>query len=114
MTRIVTLSVVLTVLVVLVATPAIPQDRTPVKVNRSVVVTGVVLVDILKTNGKKAQLQCNQDARGCKELKNGSYLMAELPENTGLYDCKNVEIYEDGKQADDQAEPLGYYCLIEK
>lgn len=110
----VTLFAVLTLLLVLVAAPAVSQERTPVKVNRSVVVTGVVIVDVLKTDGKKAQLQCNQDASGCTQLKSGNYLMAELPENTGRYECKNVEIYEEGKQADDQAEPLGCYCLIEK
>jgi hypothetical protein len=114
MRRNVTLSAVLIALLVLVAAPAVTQERTPVKVNRSVVVTGVVIVDILKTTAKKAQLQCNQGSPGCKELKVGNYLMAELPENTGAYDCKNVEIYEEGKQDDDQAEPLGNYCLIEK
>jgi len=114
MRKTVILSAVLSVFLVLAAAPALSQERTPVKVNRSVVVTGVVIVDILKTNGKKAQLQCNQDASGCTPLKNGNYLIAELPENTGRYDCKNVEIYEEGKQNDDQAEPLGNYCLIEK
>jgi len=114
MKRVLILSAIWIALLVLVAAPAVSQERTPVKVNRSVVVTGVVIVDVLKTDGKKAQLQCNQDASGCTQLKSGNYLMAELPENTGRYECKNVEIYEEGKQNDDQAEPLGYYCLIEK
>ncbi|HUM06184.1 MAG TPA: hypothetical protein VLT90_12040 [Terriglobales bacterium] len=114
MKRILILSALLIALLVLAATPAVSQERKPVKVNRTVVVTGVVIVDVLKTDGKKAQLQCNQDSSGCTQLKSGNYLMAELPENSGKYDCKNVEIYDESKQNDDEAQPLGYYCLIEK
>lgn len=104
----------LTALFVIVATEqAFTQERTPVKVKGSEVVTGVVIVEILK-DGKPLELQCNQGAVSCKTLKSGSYVMVELPKNYGLYDCKNVEIYREDKDKPEGGELLGAYCLIEK
>jgi len=88
------------------------QEKTPVKVKDSVVVTGVVIVHVLK-NGKPLELQCNEGATSCKVLPGGDYLMLQLPENHGLYDCKNVEMYRpDQDKPEDEA--IGSYCLIEK
>jgi hypothetical protein len=114
MKKIIILLAVLTALIAGVARKqAFAQERTPVKVKGSVVVTGVVIVDILK-NGKPMQLQCNEGAGKCTTLKSGSYAMVELPENEGLYDCKNVEIYREDKEKPEEAELLGRYCLVGK
>jgi|SRR5579859_3517124 len=95
--------------VLLAAEPGFAQDKTPVKVKSSEVVTGVVIVHIQQ--GQKAiDLQCNDGAGFCAKLPAGNYLMLELPKNTGMYDCKNVEIYD---QAKPDAEKLGAYCLME-
>lgn len=90
---------------------AFAQERTNVKVTGSEVITGVVVVDIVK-EGKSLKLQCNQGATNCKPLKSGGYAMVELPKNYGMYDCKNVEIYREDKP--EGAELLGDYCLVEK
>ena len=114
MKRIVSLSAVLTVAFVMLGTAtAFAQEMTPVKVKGSVVVTGVVIVHIQK-DGKPLDLQCNEGASSCKALQSGNYLMAELPPNHGLYDCKNVEIYQGDKDKPEAAERVGAYCLMEK
>jgi hypothetical protein len=113
MKKIVSLFAVLTVALVILATQqGFAQEKTPVKVKDSVVVTGVVIVHVLKA-GKPLELQCNEGATGCKVLTSGDYLMLQLPENHGLYDCKNVEMYRpDQDKPEDEA--IGSYCLIEK
>ncbi|MGD0791878.1 MAG: hypothetical protein ABR920_08920 [Terriglobales bacterium] len=114
MKRTVSLFAVLTAAFVLLATQqAFVQERTPVKVKSSEVVTGVVIVHIQK-NGKSLELQCNEGAGSCKALPSGSYLMVELPENHGMYDCKNVEIYRGDQDKPEAAEMIGAYCLVEK
>lgn len=75
-------------------------------------------MDILKAS-KAYQLQCNQGASGCTNLKSGNYLMVELPKNFGMYECSNVEIYPASAATPDTSAPdkdnkLGEYCLIEK
>jgi hypothetical protein len=99
--------------VLLVTQPAFVQDKTPVKVKDSVVVTGVVIVHIQK-GAKSLELQCNEGASSCKALSSGNYLMVELPVNYGLYDCKNVEIYRGDQDKPEAAQMIGAYCLIEK
>jgi uncharacterized low-complexity protein len=95
------------------ATSAFAQEKTQIKVKSSEVVTGVVIVDILK-DGKSYELQCNQGAYSCTALKNGTYLMVELPPNFGMYVCQDVEVYriENGNAA--SSGRIGEYCLIEK
>ena len=88
------------------------QDRSPIKVKSSVVVSGVVIVDILKDK-KPYWLQCNDGVSSCKVLKSGDYWMAELPPNYGMYDCKNVEVYSTAN-SDSDSDSLGQYCLVEK
>ena len=100
-------------LVMLAAAQALAQDKTPVKVKSSEVVTGVVIVHVQK-GAKSLDLQCNQGATTCKSLPSGNYLMLELPENNGMYDCKNVEMYRGDQAKPDEAEKLGDYCLMDK
>jgi hypothetical protein len=39
--------------------------------------------------------------------------MRQLPENNGMYDCKNVEMYRGEQEKPEDAQKLGAYCLIE-
>lgn len=114
MKRTISLFAVLTAAFVILATEqAFAQEKTPVKVKGSEVVTGVVIVHIQK-NGKPLELQCNEGAGSCKALQSGNYLMVELPENYGMYLCKNVEIYRGDQDKPEAAERVGVYCLVEK
>ena len=114
MKRTVSLFAILTAAFVLLASAqAFAQEKTPVKVKSSVVVSGVVVVHIQKDK-KSIDLQCNEGMNSCKVLQAGNYLMAELPPNYGLYDCKNVEIYRGNQDKPEEAEQVGAYCLIEK
>jgi len=92
------------------------QERYQIKVKRSDVVTGVLVVQF--TRGTKAMtLQCNDGQPACNALKAGDYWLVELPENHGMYDCKNAEAYpgdKDPGEDPDDASRLGAYCLIEK
>jgi hypothetical protein len=114
MKRNVSLFIALTAAFVIMATQlAFVQDKTPVKVTGSQVVTGVVIVHVQQEK-KSLDLQCNQGVSTCKALQSGSYLMLELPPNYGMYDCKNVEMYQGDKDKPDEAEKVGSYCLVEK
>jgi hypothetical protein len=113
MKRTICLFAVWTAAIILAAAPAFAQEKTPVKVKSSVVITGVVIVHVQK-DGKAVDLQCNEGMSSCKVLQGGNYLMAELPPNHGLYDCKNVEIYRGGQDKPEAAELVGAYCVIEK
>ena len=92
---------------------AMTQTTTPVKVKGSQVVSGVVVVDILK-DGKPFRLQCNEGAYNCKAPKSGDYNLVELPEGYGMYECKNVEIYRANPDNSKDAELIGNYCLVQK
>jgi len=114
MKRTVSLFAVLTAAFVMLATQqALVQERTLVKVKSSEIVTGVVIVHVEK-DAKSLELQCNEGMSGCKALPSGNYLMVELPENYGMYDCKNVEIYRGDQDKPEAAEMIGAYCLVEK
>jgi len=102
-----------TVFIILVCARALAQEKTPVKVKSSQVLTGVVIVKIQK-GGDSLELQCNEGAGSCKALAAGNYLMVELPKNYGMYDCKNVEVYKGDADKPDAAELVGAYCLMEK
>ena len=113
MKRIVFLLAVLTVAFAIPATqPAFAQEKTPVKVKSSEVVTGVVIVHVQK-DGKSLELQCNEGVPTCKALPGGNYLLVELPKNYGMYDCKNVEIYQGNQDKPEAGEMAGAYCLVE-
>lgn len=94
------------------------QEKSRITVKGSELNSGVVIVDILKAS-KAYQLQCNQGASGCTNLKSGNYLMVELPTNFGMYECSDVEVYPESAasqdtRALDKDKRLGEYCLIEK
>ncbi len=99
--------------IMLAADQAFAQERTAVKVKSSEVVTGVVIVHVQK-GGNSLELQCNEGAGSCKALSSGSYIMVELPQNYGMYDCKNVEMYRGDLDKPDADEKVGAYCLMEK
>jgi len=98
--------------VFILSTAALAQEKTPVKVKSSEVVTGVVMVRV-ERDAKTLELQCNQGASGCKILQSGNYLMVELPRNHGMYDCQNVEIYRADQDRPDAAQKIGEYCMVE-
>jgi len=89
------------------------QEKSYITVEGNRLNNGVVLLDILKA-GKTYVLQCNQGAPGCAALNNGKYQMVELPENFGMYECKDrdVEVYAEDDNS--RQKKLGEYCLIEK
>ena len=93
--------------------PSLGQERSSIKVKNSEVVTNVVVIDIVQ-NGKTYELQCNAGGYLCQSLKNGTYTMVELPENFGMYVCRNVEIYSNDALDPEKTERLGEYCLVEK
>jgi hypothetical protein len=114
MKRTVSLFNLLMVAFFLLAVPrALALDKTPVKVKSSEVVTGVVVVHV-QQEAKSLDLQCNEGAGNCAALHSGNYLMVQLPEHFGMYECKNVEIYRGDADKPEAAEKVGAYCLIEK
>jgi hypothetical protein len=103
----------LAVLFLLFATTvALSQAKSAVSVKGSQLSNGVVVVDVLK-EGKEYELQCNEGNPHCTALKAGKYQMVELPKNTGLYECRDVEIYSEGAVSGADKK-IGEYCLLEK
>ena len=105
-------AVLLAAFVILTANRAFGQEKAPVKVKSSEVVTGVVIVHVQK-EAKSLDLQCNEGAGGCKALPMGNYLMLELPAGHGMYDCKNVEIYRADQDKPGAEKKMGEYCMVE-
>lgn len=108
----------LTLFCVLCTRQAWAQEKSKITVKGSELNSGVVIVDILKAS-KAYHLQCNEGASGCTNLKNGDYIMVELPQNFGMYECRDVEVYPQSAATSDTALPdkdkkLGEYCLVEK
>ena len=68
------------------------QTKSYITIRGSELNNGVVILDVVKA-GKTYRMQCNVGAAGCTTLKDGKYLMLELPENFGMYECKDVEVY---------------------
>jgi len=112
MKKTVSLFVLMAVFALLTASQALSQEKTPVKVKNSEVITGVVIVHVQK-DAKSLEIQCNEGAGSCKILPSGNYLMVELPPNWGMYDCKNVEIYQGDPSKPEAAEKIGDYCLVQ-
>jgi len=93
--------------------PVSAQESSQITVTGSELNNGVVILDVLKAS-KAYQLQCNQGAPGRATLKNGNYQMVELPNNFGMYECRDVEIYPESAVTSDKDKKLGEYCLVEK
>jgi dihydroorotase-like cyclic amidohydrolase len=98
--------------VLLGATTILSQEKSIITVKGSELNNGVVIVDVVK-DGKGYDLQCNEGSGRCTALKGGKYLMVEMPKNTGMYECRDVQIYADG--VDPAAgKQVGEYCLVDK
>jgi hypothetical protein len=94
------------------ATVALGQEKSVITVKGSELSNGVVIVDVVK-DSKGYDLQCNEGSGRCTVLKGGKYLMVEMPKNTGMYECRDVQIYAEG--ADPAAgKQIGEYCLVDK
>lgn len=91
------------------------QEKSYITVRGSELNNGVVILDVVKA-GKAYKLQCNQGASGCTMLSDGKYLMVELPEHFGMYECRDVEVYPESvaNPEKDKDKKLGEYCMIEK
>ncbi len=101
-------------LLVFGASSAWAQEKSAITVKGTELSNGVVIVDVLKA-GKAVELQCNQGLPSCNPLKSGKYQMIELPPNSGMYDCRDVEVYNDpavNPEAGDKK--LGEYCMTVK
>jgi hypothetical protein len=94
------------------ATRILSQEKSVITVKGSELNNGVVIVDVVK-DGKGYDLECNDASGRCTVLKGGKYLMVEMPKNTGMYECRDVQIYAEG--ADPAAgKQIGEYCLTDK
>ena len=103
---------VTTLFVMLAALTMRAQTTSAITVTNSQVSNGVVVVAIEKS-GKTFNLQCNQGMSACTVLKKGDYTMVQLPENWGMYDCKDVEVYPQSAGSEPaKSTKLGEYCLI--
>jgi hypothetical protein len=103
---------VITLFCLLVATQLVAQDAaSKIAIKSSEVSNGVVTINALEGKTRIA-LQCNKDMPSCTSPAPGAYLMVRLPENHGMYECKNVRVFApDGDP--DTAKPLGEYCLLD-
>jgi hypothetical protein len=95
------------------AVGASAQEKSVITVKGTTLNNGVVLVDIVK-GGKGLDMQCNQGAPGCTQLKSGKYQLVVLPENMGMYECKDVQVFEESADTSDSNKKLGEYCLNDK
>ena len=97
---------------VVMAVAVLAQEKQLLTVKDSSTYTGVVIVNA-ETGGKAVELQCNQNASACTPLKPGKYTMVVLPKNWGMYDCKNVDVYQEAANPETD-QKLGAYCLIQR
>jgi hypothetical protein len=101
------------VFILLMAVQLFAADKSLITVKDSTVSNGVVIVTISES-GKAYELQCNQSSSNCKGLKAADYWMVRLPKNHGLYDCSNVDLYQQTANVDEHDQVLGEYCINEK
>ncbi len=88
-------------------------DKTLITVKGSSVNNGVVIVDV-RESGKPYELQCNKSAPNCNVPEPGSYWMVRLPQNHGMYDCNDVDLYPQSVDPESDEKLLGEYCLNQK
>jgi len=105
---------VLTLFVCLVAARSLAQTASKITVTGTEVNHGVVVVSVQRSS-KGFELHCNEGMTGCKTLAKGVYTMVELPENWGMYECKDVEVYLETPESETPAQgtKLGEYCLVQ-
>lgn len=99
--------------------PASTQKQSIITVRGKILGDGVVTLQAAN-NGQRYRLLCNENMPGCSALKNGRYVMVELPKNFGMYECKDVEVYPEsagslnGSMNVDKSKKLGEFCLEEE
>lgn len=99
--------------VILMAVVVLAQEKpSPIVVKEATTATGVVIVTA-DLAGKAVELQCTQGMPACVSLKNGKYILVQLPKNHGMYDCQNVDVFSDGADPA-TAQRVGTYCLNQK
>lgn len=102
------------VLFMLLAATLFALDKALITVKTATVNNGVVIVTI-QDSGKGYELQCNQSSPFCAAPKPGSYWMVRLEKNHGVYDCDNVDLYQQSVDpAADDSQVLGEYCISQK
>lgn len=103
----------LILLAIFAAVVVLSQEKpSTIVVKEATVATGVVILTA-DLSGKPVELQCTQSMPGCVSLKNGKYILVQLPKNHGMYDCQNVDIFADGTDPA-SAQRVGTYCLNQK
>jgi hypothetical protein len=100
-------------LLVLFAVALLAQEKSTITVKEATVATGVVIMTA-DLNGKSVDLQCTQSMPLCTTLKNGKYVMVQLPKNHGMYDCQNVDVFPADTQDPETGKKIGEYCLMQK
>lgn len=99
--------------------PVSTQKQSIITVRGKILEDGVVALQAAN-NGQRYRLLCNDNMPGCSALKNGRYVMVELPKNFGMYDCKDVEVYPESAGSSngsidvDKNKKLGEFCLEEE
>lgn len=112
-------SVLVLLFVLFGVAPASTQNKSIITVKGNKLGDGVVVLEAAK-NGQRYRLLCNENMPGCSALKNGRYVMVELPKNFGMYECKDVEVYPElagslnGSVDMDKSKKLGEFCLEEE
>jgi hypothetical protein len=107
------LALLLTLFLLFGAAKVSAQEISVVVVKGHELNNGVVVLDIVK-DGNAYELTCNEGYSGCNPLRNGTYVMVELPKNFGMYECRNVELYPESDGVPEKEKKLGDYCLAGK
>ena len=105
-------------LVLLIATTVMAQDKSTVTLKSSEVNNGVIILtvrqaDPVQRGDASFVLQCNKGQAGCAIPPPGTYLMVRLPKNWGMYDGANVDLYPASGNLQ-TSQKIGEYCLIDK
>jgi hypothetical protein len=94
------------------AISAAAQDKSTITV-KDVSVSGDVVIVTAQVDGNTRELQCNRSVLYCKVPQPGKYTMVRLPNNRGIYECSNVDLF--NPSVDSQSEEkFGEYCLLER
>jgi hypothetical protein len=109
---------VIILLAALAAATVVAQDKSIVTVKSGEVNNGVIILtanqaDPVQQGKASFLLQCNKGQHECAVPAPGNYLMVRLPENRGMYDCANVELYP-ASEDPQISRKIGEYCLVDK
>jgi len=101
-------------LVLLFAPSAQGQDKREVITVKNAQTGNDVVTIIAQSARTSIELQCNKGFDGCTVLEPGDYVMVRLPQNHGMYECANVEVFAKASESESNAQKLGSYCINEK